>query len=67
MMLTKSHQAFISDEGIQKAKVAQELTLQDKVFVWNEEELIEEKIERLDYIFEYGYRKPLTEEGTLLG
>ena len=67
MMLTKSHQAFISDEGIQKAKVARELTLQDKVFVWNEKELTEEKIESLDYIFQTGYRKPLTEEGTLLG
>ena len=67
MTLTKSHQAFVSDNGIQKAKVAQELTLQDKVFVWNGEELVEEEIESLDYVFQNGYRKPLTEEGTLLG
>jgi len=66
MTLTKSHQAFVSDNGIQKAKVAQELTLQDKVFVWNGEELVEEEIESLDYVFQNGYRKPLTEEGTLL-
>ena len=67
MMLTKNHQAFVSDKGIQKAKVAQELTLQDKVFVWNGEELVQEEIESLDYVFQNGYRKPLTEEGTLLG
>ena len=67
MMLTKNHQAFVSEKGIQKAKVAQEVTLQDKVFVWNGEELVEEEIESLDYVFQNGYRKPLTEQGTLLG
>ena len=67
MMLTETHLLFVSEKGNAIPKVADRLTLEDTLLVWNGENLVTERIKTLDYIFREGYRTPLTEEGTLLG
>merc|ERR1712236_81435 len=66
MMLTETHLLFVSEKGNTIPKVADRLTLEDTLLVWNGENLVTERIKTLDYIFLEGYRTPLTEEGTLL-
>ena len=48
-------------------KFARDVTLQNKVLVWNGKKIEQEEIGSIQEVFQKGYRNPLTEEGTLLG
>ena len=65
--LTKTHLIFVLDNGKQMIKFARDVTLQNKVLVWNGEKIEQEEIGSIQEVFQKGYRNPLTEEGTLLG
>ena len=65
--LTGSHSTFVIINGYPVPKYARDLTLEDKLMVWNGEFMEEAHISSLEYEFSFGWRTPLTEEGTLLG
>jgi len=65
--LTKTYVIFVLDNGKQMIKFARDVTLQNKVLVWNGKKIEQEEIGSIQEVFQKGYRNPLTEEGTLLG
>merc|ERR1712215_125065 len=48
MMLTETHLLFVSEKGNAIPKVADRLTLEDTLLVWNGENLVTERIKTLD-------------------